>query len=156
QTSGLRLWGWLGLPTFSRSQADLQYFFVNGRSVRDKVVNHAVRQAYQDVMYHGRHAAFVLYLELDPKGVDVNVHPTKHEVRFRETRQVHDFLFRSLHRAIAELTPADARPQPALTSTLAPRVSGIDAGEFREQARLPLQQAARPVYQVADTMQLYG
>ena len=156
QTSGLRLWGWLGLPTFSRSQADLQYFFVNGRSVRDKVVNHAVRQAYQDVMYHGRHAAFVLYLELDPKGVDVNVHPTKHEVRFRESRQVHDFLFRSLHRAIAELTPADARPQPTLTPSLAPKVSGVDAGEFREQARLPLQQAARPIYQVADTMQLYG
>lgn len=156
QTSGLRLWGWLGLPTFSRSQADLQYFFVNGRSVRDKVVNHAVRQAYQDVMYHGRHAAFVLYLELDPKGVDVNVHPTKHEVRFRESRQVHDFLFRSLHRAIAELTPADAKPQPTLAPALAPRVSGIDAGEFREQARLPLQQAARPIYQVADTLQRYG
>lgn len=156
QSGGLRLWGWLGLPTFSRSQADLQYFFVNGRSVRDKVVNHAVRQAYQDVMYHGRHAAFVLYLELDPKGVDVNVHPTKHEVRFRESRQVHDFLFRSLHRAIAELTPADAKPQPNLTPVLAPSVSGVDAGEFREQARLTLQQAARPVYQVADTMQLYG
>jgi len=156
QTSGLRLWGWLGLPTFSRSQADLQYFFVNGRSVRDKVVNHAVRQAYQDVMYHGRHAAFVLYLELDPKGVDDNVHPTKHEVRFRESRQVHDFLFRSLHRAIAELTPADAKPQPTLAPALAPRVSGIDAGEFREQARLPLQPAARPIYQVADTLQRYG
>ena len=87
QVGELRLWGWLGLPTFSRAQADLQYFFVNGRSVKDKVVNHAVRQAYRDVMYHGRHAAFVLYLELDPKGVDVNVHPTKHEVRFRESRQ---------------------------------------------------------------------
>ena len=78
QVGELRLWGWLGLPTFSRAQADLQYFFVNGRSVKDKVVNHAVRQAYRDVMYHGRHAAFVLYLELDPKGVDVNGHPTKH------------------------------------------------------------------------------
>ena len=102
---GLRLWGWLGLPTFSRSQADLQYFFVCGRAVKDKVVNHAVRQAYRDVMYQGRHAAFVLYLEMDPKGVDVNVHPTKNEVRFRDSREVHDFLFRSLHRAIAELSP---------------------------------------------------
>lgn len=157
QTEHLRLWGWLGLPTFSRSQADLQYFFVNGRSVRDKVVNHAVRQAYQDVMYHGRHAAFVLYLELDPKGVDVNVHPTKHEVRFRESRQVHDFLFRSLHRAIAELTPADVKPQAVLAATSVPRVSGIEAGEFREQARLPLQSAPRPTpYQVAESMQLYG
>ncbi|NPU94518.1 MAG: DNA mismatch repair endonuclease MutL [Gammaproteobacteria bacterium] len=156
QTQGLRLWGWLGLPTFSRSQADLQHFFVNGRSVRDKVVNHAVRQAYQDVMYHGRFAAYVLYLELDPKGVDVNVHPTKHEVRFRESRQVHDFLFRTLHRAIAELTPADAKPQPlALASTAT--ISGPEAGEFREQTRLHLpQQAATPSWQVRENMQLYG
>lgn len=156
QTTGLRLWGWLGLPTFSRSQADLQHFFVNGRSVRDKVVNHAVRQAYQDVMYHGRHAAYVLYLELDPKGVDVNVHPTKHEVRFRESRQVHDFLFRTLHRAIAELTPADVQPGSTLISPAAPRASGIDAGEFREQTRLHLpQQAATSSWQVQETMQVY-
>lgn len=111
QLGELRLWGWLGLPTFSRSQADLQYFYVNGRHVRDKVVTHAVRQAYRDVLYHGRHPAYVLFLELDPKGVDVNVHPTKNEVRFRESRQVHDFLFRSLHRAIAELKPQAATGQ---------------------------------------------
>lgn len=102
---GLRLSGWLGLPTFNRAQADLQYFYVNGRAVRDKVVTHAVRQAYRDVLFHGRHPAYVLFFELDPAMVDVNVHPTKHEVRFREQRQVHDFLFRSLHRAIAEMTP---------------------------------------------------
>lgn len=107
EASGLRLWGWVGLPTFSRSQADLQYFFVNGRMIRDKVVNHAVRQAYADVLYHGRHPAYVLYLELDPALVDVNVHPTKHEVRFRESRLVHDFLFRTLHRLIADMRPQD-------------------------------------------------
>ncbi|WP_286237022.1 DNA mismatch repair endonuclease MutL [Neptuniibacter halophilus] len=107
EASGLRLWGWVGLPTFSRSQPDLQYFFVNGRMIRDKVVTHAVRQAYADVLYHGRHPAYVLYLELDPALVDVNVHPTKHEVRFRESRLVHDFLFRTLHRLIADMRPQD-------------------------------------------------
>ena len=108
QRSGLRLQGWVALPTFSRSQADLQHFFVNGRAIRDKLVSHAVRQAYQDVLFHGRHPAYVLYLELDPAGVDVNVHPTKHEVRFRDTRLVHDFLFRSLHQALAEVRPGDS------------------------------------------------
>ena len=105
EAAGLRLWGWVGLPTFSRSQADLQHFFVNGRSIRDKLVTHAVRQAYQDVMYHGRHPAFVLYLELNAADIDVNVHPTKHEVRFRDSRTVHNFLFRSLHRAVADVRP---------------------------------------------------
>jgi len=100
-----RLWGWVGLPTFSRSQADLQYFFVNGRVIRDKLVAHAIRQAYRDVLYHGRHPAFALYLELDPAQVDVNVHPTKHEVRFRDGRAVHNFIFSSLHRALADVRP---------------------------------------------------
>lgn len=109
QSEHLRLWGWMGLPTFSRSQADLQYFYVNGRSVKDKVVSHAVRQAYQDVLYHGRHPAFVLFLEIDPAWVDVNVHPTKHEVRFRDSRSVHGFIFSALHRVIAQTRPGDSR-----------------------------------------------
>lgn len=107
ERAGLRLWGWVALPKFSRSQADLQHFFVNGRSIRDKLVSHAIKQAYQDVLFHGRHPAFVLYLELDPGNVDVNVHPTKHEVRFRDSRLVHDFLFSSLHKALADVRPAD-------------------------------------------------
>ncbi|MFQ3185057.1 DNA mismatch repair endonuclease MutL [Marinomonas primoryensis] len=111
EAAGLRLWGWIGLPTFSRSQADLQYFFVNGRVVKDKLVAHAVRQAYRDVLYNGRHPTFVLYLELDPSTVDVNVHPTKHEVRFRDGRLVHDFLFSRIHKAIADVRPeSDAAP----------------------------------------------
>lgn len=102
EAAGLKLYGWVGLPTFSRSQADLQFFFVNGRVVRDKLVTHAVKQGYQDVMYHGRHPAYVLHLEMDPHWVDVNAHPTKYEVRFREGRLVHDFLYRTLHHALAE------------------------------------------------------
>ncbi|MFT4862008.1 MAG: DNA mismatch repair protein MutL [Pseudohongiellaceae bacterium] len=107
ERAGLRLWGWVSLPTFSRSQADLQYFYVNGRIIRDKLVTHAVKQAYRDVLFHGRHPAYVLYLECDPATVDVNVHPTKHEVRFREGRLVHDFLFSTLHKSLAEVRPSD-------------------------------------------------
>lgn len=105
--SGLRLWGWIGLPTFSRSQGDLQYFFVNGRNIKDKVVSHAVRQAYQDVLYHGRHPAYVLFLEIAPTDVDVNVHPTKHEVRFRDSGSVHTFVSSTLVKALASDRPQD-------------------------------------------------
>lgn len=105
ERAGLRLWGWVAEPKFSRSQADLQHFYVNGRAIRDRLVTHAVKQAYHDVLYHGRHPAYVLYLELDAANVDVNVHPTKHEVRFRDGRLVHDFIFSSLHKALADIRP---------------------------------------------------
>ena len=108
--AGLRLWGWVSLPTFSRSQSDLQYFYVNGRIIRDKLIAHAIKRAYRDVLFHGRHPVYALYLELAPAAVDVNVHPTKHEVRFRESRLVHDFLFSALHKALAEVRPRDQIP----------------------------------------------
>lgn len=105
EASELNIKGWVGLPTYSRDQMDQQFFFVNQRTIKDKLVAHAVKQAYRDVLYHGRHPVFVLYLEVDPKLVDVNVHPTKHEVRFREGRLVHDFIFRSLHQTLAHAKP---------------------------------------------------
>ncbi len=109
EVSGLKIYGWVALPTFSRSQADMQYFFVNGRMIKDKLVTHAIRQAYQDVLYHGRHPAYVLFLELDPQLVDVNAHPTKHEVRFRDSRLVHGFIFKSIHDALGDIRPGGER-----------------------------------------------
>jgi DNA mismatch repair protein MutL len=121
----LRLRGWIAQPAFSRSQSDLQYFYVNGRAIRDKLVTHAIRLAFQDVLHHSRHPAYVLYLDIDPAGVDVNVHPTKHEVRFRDSRRVHDFVFRSLARALADLRPEDANTVEPLveTTSAAPAIS---------------------------------
>ncbi len=124
EIADLRLSGWLGLPTFSRSQRDLQHFFVNERAVRDNLIAHAVRRAYDDVLYHGRHPAFVLFLQIQPHLVDVNVHPAKSEVRFRDSRAVHDYIYRSLHRVIAGLNatnsgvalPTPTAAQPSATS----------------------------------------
>ncbi len=141
EAAGLTIEGWVGLPTFSRSQGDMQYFFVNGRAVRDKLVVHAIKQAYRDVLYHGRQPAFVLYLWLDPKLVDVNVHPTKHEVRFRDGRLVHDFIFRSLHRALADVRPEQPSQEAQLGSgnNATPVATGTEAGEFQGQNRLDWQ-----------------
>ena len=113
ESEHLRLTGWIALPTFSRSQSDLQFAFLNGRFVRDKLIASAARLAYQDVLFGGRFCAYVLYLDLDPTQVDVNAHPQKLEVRFREARSVHDFMFRTLERALAETRPSAASPGSA-------------------------------------------
>ncbi len=105
QRGALRLHGWVARPTWNRAAPDRQFFYINGRMVRDKLIGHAVRQAYQDVLFHGRYPAFVLYLDLNPALVDVNVHPTKHEVRFRDARRVHDFIFGALHQTLAHTRP---------------------------------------------------
>jgi DNA mismatch repair protein MutL len=117
--------GWAGLPTRSRAQPDQQFWFVNGRSVRDRLLMNAVRLAYRDVLYHGRHAAYVLYLTLDPKLVDVNAHPAKLEVRFRDSRQIHDFAFRAVERALAGTKPALA------AASAAPGAEGLGYGAAR-------------------------
>lgn len=166
EASGLRLRGWLALPVYNRSQPDQQYFFVNGRAVRDKLVAHAVRQAYADVLFHGRHPAYVLYLDLDPALVDVNAHPTKHEVRFREPRMVHDFLFHSLHQVIAALRPDAGEPGAAIRVGLASPPSsdpgqgmrawqvalglGADTGAFARLGEEP------PVYSAGAGTELAG
>ena len=112
---GLRLKGWACRATFNRAQADCQYVFVNGRIVRDKLLSHALRQAYRDVLFHGRHPCYLLYLELDPAQVDVNVHPTKHEVRFRDSRLIYDFLRRSVLRVLADDRPDQVLEQDRLS-----------------------------------------
>ena len=155
ERNGLHLWGWVGLPTFSRSQADLQYFYVNGRAVRDKLVAHAVRQAYRDVLFNGRHPTFVLFFEVDPSVVDVNVHPTKHEVRFRDGRMVHDFLYGTLHRALGDVRPEDQLAPPAPVPG-DERATGLDAGEFGPQGEMRLAANVLEQPQAAPTQHVAG
>ena len=114
EVEGVALSGWIGLPTFNRSQPDLQYWFVNGRCVTDKTLTHAVRHAYRDVLFHGRFAAYVLNLTIDPKGVDANAHPAKHEVRFRDGRRVHGIVSQAIEAALQDTRPGghDVTPIP--------------------------------------------
>jgi DNA mismatch repair protein MutL len=110
-----QLWGWITQPTYSRSQPDMQYFFVNGRMIRDKVISHAIRQAYEDVLYSGRHPSYVLYLTLDPSELDVNVHPTKNEVRFAQSALVHEFLTKAIQKCLAQTSPSHLADAPTTT-----------------------------------------
>jgi len=131
---GMRLEGWVAAPTFSRPSPDLQFTFVNGRFVRDKLLRHAVRHAYRDVLYQARHPACVLFLSVDPRRVDVNAHPAKLEIRFRDSRSVHDFVFRTIESVLAhpEQTAAQAeRPRPTDVSAL---MQGSEPPDDRQRA----------------------
>jgi DNA mismatch repair protein MutL len=142
-TESLQLSGWMALPTFSRSQSDLQFAFLNGRFVRDKLLAGAVRLAYQDVLFHGRFCAYLLYLEVDPAAVDVNAHPQKLEVRFRDSRRIHDFVFRTLERVLAGTRPsaesAGSAPLDWLTGS-----ASFERAARPDQARFTLPEGRAP------------
>jgi DNA mismatch repair protein MutL len=154
QRDELSLEGWVAEPRFNRAQADRQFFFVNGRMVRDRVIAHAVRQAFRDVLFHGRHPAFVLFLRMPPRWVDVNVHPQKHEVRFRDSRRVHDFLYSSLNRRLADagvgagaMRPGTGPAGPVLHGmpTAVPQQAGMNMAVSEQISRYGAALAAAPV-----------
>lgn len=140
----MRLHGWVADPSFSRSQGDMQYFYVNNRMVKDKVIAHAVKQAYSDLIYHQRFPAFVLFLEMDARAVDVNVHPGKQEVRFRESQLVHGFIRRSLKAFLATVTPADTLGEQAEPAMALESVSA-DGSSLGRTAFVPPHQSSIPL-----------
>jgi DNA mismatch repair protein MutL len=140
ETEGIALSGWIALPTFNRSQPDMQYWFVNGRSISDKTLSHAVRHAYRDVLFHGRFPAYVLYLTLDPMSVDANAHPAKHEVRFRDGRRVHGVVSQAVEVALSETRPGGHTATPV---SVAPNLSYTQGSMPLASVRSPQPAAVR-------------
>ena len=152
RAADMHLYGWVGLPTSATNQPERQYFYINGRIIRDKIIAHAIRQAYQDMLYHGRHPVYVLYLDIAPEHIDVNAHPAKHEVRFRESRLAHDFLYSSLHHALRGNIPAAAsRAEPLAPPSPEParQPSLHYSGDYR------LERPASPRHSVAESAAYY-
>jgi DNA mismatch repair protein MutL len=148
ESMDLKLAGWISKPTFTKGQTDSQYFYINGRLVRDKVIAQALRQAYQDVIFHGRYPVVVLYLEINPELIDVNVHPAKSEVRFRESRLVFDFIFKNISHAIAGDRPGS--PVPEIKKVAAGNL--ISENKFTELpiGKIAIEQKNEPLKNVAD------
>jgi DNA mismatch repair protein MutL len=134
ETEGVALTGWIGLPTFNRSQPDMQYWFVNGRSIADKTLSHAVRHAYRDVLFHGRFPAYVLGITMDPASVDANAHPAKHEVRFRDGRRIHGVVSQAVEVALSDTRPGGHATVP----------TSIPQGFPQTQSAMALQGSHRP------------
>ena len=151
-SANLRLYGVISLPAYSRTTRDAQYFFVNGRFVRDKILAHALRQAYQDILHHQRHPAFVLFLDMPPEAVDVNVHPAKSEVRFRESQSIHQFVFHTLQQALSTPMAESNAAIPASQQTTEKNISPPAPSHYPQQQRIPLgaaqQQAAYRLWEV--------
>ena len=152
RAADMHLYGWVGLPTSATNQPERQYFYINGRIIRDKIVSHAIRQAYQDMLYHGRHPVYVLYLDIAPEHIDVNAHPAKHEVRFRESRLAHDFLYSSLHHALRGNIPAAA---PRAENPAPPSPEPARQPSLRYSGDYRLERPASPRHSVAESAAYY-
>jgi len=147
EAEGIAIAGWIGLPTFNRSQPDMQYWFVNGRSISDKTLAHAAKHAYRDVLFHGRFPAYVLHVTMDPANVDANAHPAKHEVRFRDGRRVHGIVSQTLELALRDTRPGGDVPTPVPAAKAA----------FFEQGSMSLPHASGPgTHAVRDTLAAYN